>query len=118
MGLAGETLHDAAQLLDRAGCLGLLPAVVPVMPGSDGAPDSVVDVVESQDAFAGAALLLACSARADLASCAAAAKQRLNACISLVAVHLLSVSLTCNALFVRVPHRYRAATLSKVLPAA
>ena len=71
LGLAGETLHDAAQLLDRAGCLGLLPPLRPAPPSPDsdgaavdgdcgrgGAPDV---------ALVGAALLIACKSRALLA---------------------------------------------------
>ena len=69
LGLAGETLHDAAQLLDRAGCLGLLPAPAPPSPGSDGSPtDGAAGPVAPPDvALVGAALLIACKSRAHLA---------------------------------------------------
>ncbi len=65
LGLAGETLHDAAQLLDRAGCLGLLPPAAPASPGSDGADATAGSPVATPDvALVGAALLIACKSRA------------------------------------------------------
>ena len=69
LGLSGETLHDAAQLLDRAGCLGLLPAATPTSSSSDGAAtDGAPSPVAPPDvALVGAALLIACKSRACLA---------------------------------------------------
>jgi len=66
LGLAGETLHDAAQLLDRAGCLGLLPAAAPASPGSDGTEGGAAGspVATPDVALVGAALLIACKSRA------------------------------------------------------
>jgi hypothetical protein len=68
LGLAGETLHDAAQLLDRAGCLGLLPAAAPAGPSSDAADGAGGPVAPADVPLVGAALLIACKSRALLSS--------------------------------------------------
>ena len=67
LGLAGETLHDAAQLLDRAACLGLLPAAAAASPGSEAAAvDGAAGnpVAPADVPLVGAALLIACKSRA------------------------------------------------------
>lgn len=69
LGLATEILHDAAQLLDRATCLGLLPTALRYSAGS-GTPeleDTLVDAeISAEGILYGAAIFIACKSRATL----------------------------------------------------
>lgn len=73
LGLATEIMHDAAQLLDRATCLGLLPTALRYSAGSSTPEleDTLVDAeISAEGILYSAAIFIACQSRANFAPCA------------------------------------------------
>lgn len=66
LGLEAEVLHDAVQLLDRAACLGLLPATQGRSPGSGTGFEGAAEGADTADEalMVAAAILISCKSRA------------------------------------------------------